>query len=165
MRRKLAVGAVLLLGLFGWTAVYVQQATVPAEAIQSSVIRTQALLDRGWQLPVAATFRREIVWQSNGSVCGAASLANVFRSLGEAADTEAEVLAGTSRCWIGICFVGLTLDQLAELAQAHTKRKITVLRDLTPQAFHKLLREANNPNRRYIINFSRAFVGEGLLAS
>jgi len=154
MRRLLAVGVVVF-GLFGGTAVYVHQAKVPAAAVQSSVTRTQALLDRAWQLPVAASFRQDLIWQSNGSLCGPASLANVFRSLGEAADTEAEVLAGTSRCWFGICPVGLTLDQLAEVAQAHTKRKVTVMRDLTPEAFHALLREANNSGRRFIINFNR----------
>jgi len=131
---------------------------MPAEAIQSSVIRTQALLDRAWALPVAATFRHGIAWQSNPSVCGAASLANVFRSFAEAADTEAGVLAGTSHCWFGICIIGLTLDQLAELARAHTKRKVSVLRDLTPETFRELLHEANNPDRRYIINFSRASI-------
>jgi Phytochelatin synthase len=158
MRRKLAAGAIVLLALFGWTAAYVQRGKVPAEAIQSSVIRTQALLDRAWALPVAATFRHGIAWQSNPSVCGAASLANVFRSFAEAADTEAAVLAGTSHCWFRICIIGLTLDQLAELARAHTKRKVSVLRDLTPERFRELLHEANNPDRRYIINFSRASI-------
>jgi hypothetical protein len=59
---------------------------------------------------------------------------------------------------VGICFTGLTLDQLAEVAQAHTKRNVTVLRDLTQDAFHELLRGVSNPDRRYIINFSRASI-------
>jgi hypothetical protein len=33
-----------------------------------------------------------------------------------------------------------------------------VLRDLTPETFRELLHEANNPDRRYIINFSRASI-------
>src|SRR5215216_3654005 len=44
---------------------------------------------------------------------------------------------------------------LAHVAAAHTQRKITVLRDLTPDAFHAHLRQANNASRRYIVNFSR----------
>jgi len=73
------------------------------------------------------------------------------------------VLAETHRCWVGICPIGLTLDQLAELAQRHTGRKVTVLRDLTPEAFHELLRDTNNPGRRYIINFSRKSIfGAGI---
>ena len=33
-----------------------------------------------------------------------------------------------------------------------------MLRDLTPETFRELLHEANNPDRRYIINFSRASI-------
>ncbi len=51
--------------------------------------------------------------------------------------------------------MGLTLDELAEVARRHTKRTVTVLRDLTPDTFHELLRHANDPGRRYIVNFSR----------
>ena len=75
--------------------------------------------------------------------------------VGETAATEADVLAGTGRCWTGICFMGLTLDELAEITRMHTKRTVTVLRDLAPETFHELLRHANDPGRRYVINFSR----------
>ena len=64
------------------------------------------MLDRAWSLPVAASFGRKLDWQSNGSLCGPASVANVLRSLGEAADTEAEVLDGTGNCWTGFCIMG-----------------------------------------------------------
>ena len=80
---------------------------------------------------------------------------NVFRSLGEQADTETEVIEGAASCWFHVCPVGLTLDQTAELARTHTGRKVTVLRDLTPEAFREILRDTNNPRRRYVINFSR----------
>jgi hypothetical protein len=155
MVRKLAVGLLLLLGLVGAAASLLHQVQVPTHSIQSSVIRSPTLLDRAWRLPVAATFNRHVAWQSNVSLCGPASLANIFRSLGETAVTEAKVLAGTGRCWTGFCFMGLTLDELADVARSHTKRTITVLRDLTPDAFHEVLRQANNLDRRYIVNFSR----------
>lgn len=32
---------------------------------------------------------------------------------------------------------------------------MTVLRDLTPEAFQNILRQANDQSRRYIVNFSR----------
>ena len=155
MTRKLLVGLVVVLGLLGATASVLRPPQVPPQSIQSSVIRSQALLDRAWQLPVAAMFGRDVAWQSNVSLCGPASVANAFRSLGETAATEADVLAGTGRCWTGICFMGLTLDELAEITRMHTKRTVTVLRDLAPETFHELLRHANDPGRRYIINFSR----------
>jgi len=65
------------------------------------------------------------------------------------------VLSGTSWCWTGYCILGLTLDELAEVARTYPHRSVTVLRDLTPEEFKAHLRNANNPDRRYIINFSR----------
>ena len=153
--RKLLIGAGVMIGLSAAVALALIPAGVPSEAIQSSVIRTEAMLDRAWSLPVAASFGRRVDWQSNASRCGPASVANVLRSLGEAADTEAEVLAGTGRCWTGFCIVGLTLDELADIARAHTRRKVTVLRDLSEVEFREHLRRSNDPGRRYIINFSR----------
>ena len=70
MLRRSAGVVVLLLVLFGGTDLYLHQGKVPPEAIQSSVTRTEALLDRAWQLPVAATFKRNVVWQSNKSSVG-----------------------------------------------------------------------------------------------
>jgi Phytochelatin synthase len=163
MTRRILIGFLLVLALLVSAAVNLLPAKVPPEVIEAAVTRSQALLDRAWQLPVAATFDRHLAWQSNPSVCGAATLANIFRSLREEPDTEGEALAGVDRCWFGICPVGLTLDQLAEAAQRKTERKVTVLRDLTPEAFHAVLRQANDQNRRYIVNFSRkAIFGAGV---
>ena len=36
-----------------------------------------------------------------------------------------------------------------------TKRSVTVLRDLTPDAFREELRHANDLSRRYVVNFAR----------
>jgi hypothetical protein len=75
--------------------------------------------------------------------------------LGEAAITEDKVLAGTGRCWTGLCIFGLALDDLSEVARANTSRKITILRGLSEEQFRQHLRRANDPARRYIVNFSR----------
>jgi Phytochelatin synthase len=155
MLRKFTIGLIAIFGALGATAVVLSPAKVSPQVIQTAVIRTSDLLERAWQLPVATTFNRKVVWQSNGSLCGPASVANAFRSLGEKPATEADVLAGTGRCWIGICVLGLTLDELAEVARKHTKRRVTVLRDLSAEDFQAHLRHVNDPDRRYIINFSR----------
>jgi hypothetical protein len=156
-RGKIALlaGAVALIGALGAGALVVGQTKVPPEAIRNSVIRSEAAIEQAWQLPAASTFRREVTWQSNVSRCGPASVANVLRSLGEPAASEAQVLAGTWWCWTGVCVMGLTLDELAEVAQAKTQRKVTVLRDLGLEDFRAHLRRANDPQRRYIINFRR----------
>jgi hypothetical protein len=72
------------------------------------------------------------------------------------ASTEGKVLAGTGRCWTGVCILGLTLDELAEVARVHTSRKVTILRDLSEDEFLEHLRRSNDPGRRYIVNFDRA---------
>ena len=155
MKRLAIAGLISLAALLGGAALLLQQVKVPAEAIQGSVTRTTSLIDRAWQLPAARTFGRSVSSQSNPSVCGAASLGNVFRSLGDGPTTEGDILSGTNHYWFGICIIGLTLDELARVATMHTPRKVTILRDLTPEAFLTHLRKTNDPSRRYVVNFSR----------
>ena len=159
MRRPYLAGSLVafLLVIFAAAAFVATAGKVSPEAINTSVIRSDELVDRAWRLPTAATFNRTITWQTNGSLCGPASLANSFRSLGDDKRTEAEVLRGTGRCLLGFCVMGLTLDELAEVAR-HSNRKVTVLRDLTPDDFREHLRRSNDPSRRYIANFSRESV-------
>ena len=115
-----------------------------------------ALLERAWHLPVAATYQRRLFFQPNGSVCGPTSVANVERSLGHEGSSVDSVLAGTGKCWSGICLMGLSLDELAEVARHATGRKVTVLRNLTLAQFREELTHVNDPSRRYIVNFLRA---------
>ena len=51
--------------------------------------------------------------------------------------------------------MGLTLDELAGLAKMKTQRKVTVLRNLTAEEFREHMKRANDPARRYIVNFTR----------
>jgi hypothetical protein len=151
----LFAGALALITLAGGAGLIVSQTKVSPDAIRSSVTRSESDIERAWKLPAASTFKRELTWQSNPSLCGPASVANVLRSLGEPATSENAVLAGTGLCWTGICFMGLTLDELAEVTRSKTNRTVTVLRDLSPDQFQQHLRRANETGRRYIINFSR----------
>src|SRR5882724_3047994 len=121
-----------------------------------STYQDPALLERAWHLPVAATYQRRLFFQPNGSVCGPTSVANVERSLGSESATVDSVLKGTGECWSGICWMGLSLDQLAEVARHSTGRKVTVLRNLTLAQFREELKHVNDPTRRYIVNFQRA---------
>lgn len=156
MKRGFAFAAIAGVALLCGAAFLIAgQAAVSPEAIQSSVTRTPELIDTAWRLPVAATFNADLQWQSNGSRCGPASVANTFRSIGEEETTEAEVLKGTGKCWTGFCIIGLTLDEVAEVARTKTGRKVSVLRNLTAEEFHEHMKRANDPGRRYIINFTR----------
>jgi hypothetical protein len=157
MAKRIALGtaAVTLVLAVAFIIVLLNIPKVSPEAIRTSVTRTPALIEQAWQLPAATAFERRLTYQSNPSFCGPASLANIFRSQGERATSESAVLEGTGKCWIGICPVGLTLDEVADVARKHTKRKVTVLRDLTLEEFRDHMREANDPARRYLINFDR----------
>jgi len=158
----LLAGVLALIALAGGAGLVVSQTKVRPDAIRSSVTRSEAVVEKAWTLPAASTFKRELTWQSNPSLCGPASIANALRSLGETATSETAVLAGTGRCWTGICFMGLTLDELGEVTRSKTKRTVSVLRDLSPEQFQQHLRRANEPGRRYIINFNRkAIFGAG----
>jgi len=154
-RFALFTGVLALIILAGGAGLIVSQTKVSPDAIRSSVTRSEAGIEKAWRLPTASTFKRELTWQSNPSLCGPASIANALRSLGETATSEDSVLAGAGRCWTGICFMGLTLDELAEVTRLKTRRTVTVLRDLSPDQFQQQLRRANDTGRRYIINFSR----------
>jgi hypothetical protein len=100
MNRKYFIGLLVIVaaGLLGARALWSSgQSKVSPQAIVSWVTRTPELMERAWRLPVAATFNRQLTWQSNGSRCGPAAVANAYRSLGEAATTEGKVLAGTGK--------------------------------------------------------------------
>lgn len=156
-----AAGLVLLIGLGLGAGTALQPAKVTPAEIRSSVTRTPELMERAWALPAAAAFGRKLDSQTNSSSCGPASLANVFRSLGEPAATERTVLASTRKCMTGICIMGLTLDEVAEVARAHTQRTVTVLRDLTPETFREHLLKSNDGSRRYVVNFARKSIFGG----
>jgi hypothetical protein len=128
---------------------------VPPESIARSVIREPLLLEKAWALPSAATYGGELDSQTNGSTCGPASLANVFRSLHRSARDENAVLEGSGLCRFGFCFMGLTLDELAGLARREADVDVELLRDLDAEELRAHLRRSNDPANRYIVNFNR----------
>lgn len=142
--------SVVIRGIF-----FAPKLNVPSIKTEPSY-QNPALLERAWHLPVAATYQRRLFFQPNGSVCGPTSVANVERSLGQEGASVDSVLKGTGKCWTGLCLMGLSLDELAEVARHATGRKVTVLRNLTLPQFREELKHVNDPSRRYIANFWRA---------
>jgi Phytochelatin synthase len=151
---SLVVGLIAAAGL-GVLSLYPRPPAVPREVVERAVVTAPSRLAPVQAMPVARSLLGELSYQENGTSCGPASLANVFRSFGQAERSESSVLDGTGRCPFGICSGGLTLDDLAEVAKAHTQRPVTVLRDLSPEAFLEEMKKVNDPVRRYIINFHR----------
>ena len=74
MKRRNIVGVLAAAGLIAASlvaagALVVGPTKVSPQAI-ASVTRTPELMERAWRLPVAATFERQVAWQSNGSRYG-----------------------------------------------------------------------------------------------
>jgi hypothetical protein len=77
------------------------------------------------------------------------------RSLGDLPDRPT-LLDGTGlRTVFGYRLAGMTLDQLAHVIGQKSKRRTTILRDLDLEGFRAELVRANDPARRYIVNFHR----------
>jgi hypothetical protein len=115
-----------------------------------------ALMDKAWALPVAALYHKEGVdYQRNASFCGPTSAVNVARSLGQSTN-QATILDGTGiKTTFGMVLGGLTLDELAGVVENKTGKRVTKLRDLTVEQLREELAHANDPARRYIVNFHR----------
>jgi hypothetical protein len=90
----LFAGVLALTTLAGGASLIVSPTKVSPDAILSSVTRSEAGVEKAWKLPAASTFKRELTWQSNPSLCGPASIANAevpgrngnFRNRGSSGD-------------------------------------------------------------------------------
>ena len=105
MKRALSIASVALVAAFVAGAMFLLPATLPREVIERSVVREQTVLEKAWHLPVASAFDRHVDFQSNQSLCGPASIANILRSFGEARQRKRfllirQVLVGHLLLWI-----------------------------------------------------------------
>jgi hypothetical protein len=163
-RRRFLIVASLTVSLLGATVMIVppllwgdgiDYSHVAAIQTTTREFQDPSSLAKAWALPVAQRYRAGLHYQSNGSFCGPASVANVMRSLGHEGDQKT-VLNGTGMStFLGVLPGGMTLDQLADVAQKKLSAKVTILRDLDLEAFRAHLRGTNDPSRRYIMNFNR----------
>ena len=125
-RRRVVIVLVVVLAVLGYfplrSTVFAPRFDVPSIAATPHY-QEPPLLDRAWALPVAATFGRRVVSQTNGSVCGPASIANILRSLGVVEASQARVIDDSGYCWTGLCIPGLTLDELGSVASLAALRE------------------------------------------
>lgn len=159
-KRRLSIAVVLvgLLASFAVARVALRPAIYDVVSIRElPSYQDPQLLERAWALPVAASYGPDALqFQAKRSYCGPTSLANVMVSLGLDDDATPEaVLEGTGYCWIGQCIPGLTLDELGEIAQQQLDAEVLLLRDLDLASFREHMRNSNDPQRRYVINFLR----------
>lgn len=128
----------------------------PVESIAKATYYHQPdLLERAWQLPVAQTYRDRFEYQANWAFCGPATIINLFHSLKLEGYTQDSLFERSRISYWKARFLGLTLDELAELVRANTTREVTVVRDVTLDEFRRQLQQANDPRFRFLINFDR----------
>jgi hypothetical protein len=66
MKRTVVASMTMIIGLVVAGALLVGRTHVPTNDIEQAVTRRPELMSRAWQLPVAATFKEKVNWQSNG---------------------------------------------------------------------------------------------------
>jgi hypothetical protein len=121
----------------------------------------EALLAVAWRLPVASTYKKNFTYQENGAFCGPASVVNTLNSLGVLGLSQSNVIENSSIYYIKARILGLTLDEMRTIFEDNLKItgysawSVTEHRDLTIAEFRDHMRQANRPDFRYVINFSR----------
>src|SRR5215204_7359217 len=79
VRKLVLIGGAAVIGFLGASVAVLTSSQVSPEAIERSVDRSAVSLELAWSQPVASTYKSSVVWQSNASLCGPASIANAFR--------------------------------------------------------------------------------------
>ncbi len=131
-------------------------APTPVDSIaKASYYQDPTLLEHAWQLPVATTYRNPIEYQINGTFCGPATVVNLFQSLDINRYDQDNLFDHAKVSRWKARFMGLTLDELADLIRSNADLEVTVLRDLTRESFRSHLQHMNDPAYRYLINFDR----------
>lgn len=121
----------------------------------------EAQLADAWQLPVASTYKNNFVYQENGAFCGPASVVNTLSSLGINDLSQSDVIKNSSIFYIKARILGLTLDEMRTIFKDNLQKTgqsawtVMEYRDLTIDEFRDHMRQANRPDFRYVINFSR----------
>ncbi|WP_295396526.1 phytochelatin synthase family protein [uncultured Thiodictyon sp.] len=114
-------------------------------------IAQQQLLSR----PVAREYLSTFHTQETLSSCGPSSVLNVLNSLGIPIANENALFDSNAWGWLSVRLQGITLDDLASLVAERHIGEVTVLRDLSYEAFLDHLKRSNNLDNRYIVNFDR----------
>lgn len=160
MLKKIALGCgvfvVLVLAALAFFATRTPEVPPGFVSLRASpTFQAPALLEKAWALPVASTYPRPLLSQTNPTSCGPTSVANLLRSGGDAT-TPSDLAAHGPGCVNGFCFGGLTLEDLAEASrQTSSAWKVTVVRPPTVDALRDQLRHANDAGLRLVANFHR----------
>jgi len=152
-----ALGLILLVGLSGaliWSGHVLLQPH--PERFANGVSLGGPALEAAKHAPLTRRYLQDFQTQEHWSSCGPASLRNVLASLDRPVAHERDLFRGDTAHWLRMLVMGMTLDEVAELAEAVGIGQVQVRRDLSEQAFRDIVQSINTPGRRLIINFDRA---------
>lgn len=152
-----AIGLVVLAGLSAaliWSGHVLVQPH--PERFANGVSLDGPALEAAKRAPLTRRYLQDFQPQEHWSSCGPASLRNVLASLGHPIAHERDLFRGDTAHWLRMLVMGMTLDEVADLAKAVGIGQVQVRRDLSKQAFRDLVQSADMPGRRLIINFDRA---------
>lgn len=155
--RRWALGLVLLLAVLGALTWHGRTLVAPhPERFASGVSTAGLALTELQQTPLAERFLRDFRTQELWSSCGPASLRNVLSSLDRPGERERDLFQGDTLAWLRMAVTGMTLDEVAALAESTRIGRVRVRRNLSEPEFRALLESLSTPGRRLIVNFDRA---------
>lgn len=155
--RRWGLRLLLLVIIFGGLGWYGRTLVAPhPEHFASGVSRAAPDLTSLLQTSLAQRFLRDFRTQELWSSCGPASLRNVLASLNRPVAREQDLFQGDTLAWLRMLAMGMTLDEVAALAEATGIGRVQVRRDLSEQDLRTLLQSLSTPGRRLIVNFDRA---------
>jgi hypothetical protein len=122
----------------------------------SPVEQDPDLLERAWRLPVALLYRDDgYETQENWTNCGPTSAANLLQTMGFDLDQREVARAAGVRSFFGLIAGGLTLEEEADLLARLTGQPVTLHREPDLATMRTLMRRANDPGFRFVVNFHR----------
>ena len=155
--RRWALGLFLVLIICGGLGWYGRTLVAPhPEHFASGVSRADPALTSLLQTSLAQRFLQDFRTQALWSSCGPASLRNVLASLDRPVEHERDLFRGDTLAWLRMAAMGMTLDEVAALAQATGIGRVQVRRDLSAAELRTLVESLGTDGRRLIVNFDRA---------
>lgn len=152
-----ALSGVLLLGMLAGLMWYGHTLVAPhPERFASGVMANGAALVQLQQTSLAQRFLRDFRTQELWSSCGPASLRNVLASLNRPVARERDLFQGDPLAWLRMLAMGMTLDEVAALAEATGIGRVQVRRELSAAELRTLVESLGTDGRRLIVNFDRA---------
>jgi hypothetical protein len=118
--------------------------------------QNQILLDKAWNLPIAKLYQKHFEYQKTLTSCGPTTIENALFSFGIPDYTQDNLFSDETLSFsLKVKTQGMTLDELGEVVKKKSNKKVNIVRDISLPEFKEIMRKANDPSKRVLINFHR----------